>query len=134
MFYTVDNTGLVEALPVTFDGPYGLPGITPEGARAPDSKLVSHTDDGIPTITTYTITGTVHGNSSADTLQKLANLADQVTRCVRLKRMGRYLTVSGGVPQGATMGFAMLSATLSVVFRLTYLSWRLEVDDSEVLF
>ena len=106
-----------------FDAPFDLTPQAPSGARAVDSHLVVHTDDGRPTEFGYTANGHLYARSpeELDTkyfrIKRLLKYADQVWRG------DRYLKVKGALIGGTEPLRGQCVVPAAIACRVTDLRW-----------
>lgn len=106
-----------------FDAPFDLTPQAPSGARAVDSYLVVHTDDGRPTDFGYTASGNLYATTprELDTkyfrIKRLLKYADQVWRG------DRYLNVKGALIGGTEPLRGQCVVPAAIACRVTDLHW-----------
>lgn len=92
-----DAQGRRTPLPPTFTGPLSLPAPALEGERAPGYDAVIHSDDGLPTVPTWSLSGYVTGVTRDEVDAKLDTLALAVQGAVKVWDFGKFRKVQGGL-------------------------------------
>lgn len=106
-----------------FIGPYDFEPPPVSGRRAPDSKIVHHTGDRLPTTFAYTITGTLSA-VTPDALEALYwKLKRELKTVVRVWRGPRYFECAYGVMGGGTPRRGETSVDIAIVFAISRLAW-----------
>lgn len=126
--------------PPTFSLPFGLDvGGEENGDSAPGSLLIVRSgyseSGGIrkekPNTKTITGTGTLHAQSSVELIDKVNELSEVLGKTRKVWRGSRaYLRVHYGLLPSPIMGWGWLSAEVTPIFRLEYLSWLQPEYDS----
>lgn len=118
------DTGQMIVLPSSFGLPVGLTVDAGEnGDRAPGAKTVVRSGDELGGQYTLTGMGILQGSNPEEVCIKLNTLSTQLRQTRKIWRSGRYLKVHYGLLPPADMGLGWLSASVTPVFRLAYLSW-----------